>query len=172
MAKNKTKEELPEPIDNEALPGEETTSEETAEQTEASETTDSPQTEPSAGPTNADIIKEQAKVLHTANKDGMVTLVSGAEYFDFEVNPVFDGTYLRPMYREKDGAKGQHAGDLIGFYFADGDGEEHIIGNSHAIEKAITMIKPGRKLRITFQGQTLNAKNQKVNKFKVEAYPE
>lgn len=96
------------------------------------------------------------------------TLVSGAAFHDFEASPEFTGTYLTPVVREKDGDENQKAGDVMGYLFADENGEETIIGNSHQVGKAIEQVKKGDLLYFQFLGKTQNSKGQQVNRFRVE----
>lgn len=100
------------------------------------------------------------------------TIVSGAEFWDFEKNAQFDGIYLSNSMREQDSLTNpdQKAGDIMGYVCEDDKGEQHIIGNSYAIEKGIDAIKVGDKIRVTFLGKSLNSKNQPVNRFKFQRY--
>jgi hypothetical protein len=97
-------------------------------------------------------------------------LVSGAGYWDFEENPKFIGTFIVEVHKESDDK-------LIGYAFASEDGEEFLISNSHAIEKAVNMEIPGTDtlvrdggypLEILFKGKTTNSKGQDVNIFTID----
>ncbi len=99
----------------------------------------------------------------------MKSLVTGANFHDFAQNPVYVGSLGAPVLREKDGTDNQKAGDIMGYNFTDPSGEITIVGASHAITKAVGMVKEGAWLRIEFKGQTQNAKGQKVNVYKIDA---
>lgn len=95
------------------------------------------------------------------------TLVSGAEYWDFDTNPTFVGKYIQPVIREKDQ-------QLIGFLFVDEKGEDHIITNSHSVEKAIKMVNDmGVIEKATFVFEFLGkgeANGKPFNRFKIGYY--
>jgi hypothetical protein len=94
-------------------------------------------------------------------------LVSGAVYHNFEESPIFKGQYLGEVRNDEE--------KLIGFLFVNSDGEEMIVSNSFAIEKAInidiegTLVKDmGVTLEITFLGKTIVKKTGKpFNRFQV-----
>lgn len=94
-------------------------------------------------------------------------LVSGAVYHNFEESPIFKGQYLDEVRNDDD--------KLIGFLFVNSDGEEMIVSNSFAIEKAIntdiegTLVKDmSVTLEITFLGKTIVKKTGKpFNRFQV-----
>lgn len=105
----------------------------------------------------------------------MKTVTSGANFFKFDekLAPEFKGKMIKPVIREKDGEdENQKAGSVMGYEFMDVDGELHIIGNSHAIEKAVKdgSIKPGDFVLITFKGKTTNRANKPVNVFKIDLF--
>lgn len=120
-------------------------------------------------------VEETPKENPTETPAKEVTLVSGAEYWDFEANPAFVGLYDSLVKREQDEVNGTgKAGDLIGFNFLDADGEMHIISNSYAIEKALLMdykgskvLESGNVIKIIFLGKGENSKGQPFNRFKV-----
>ena len=95
-------------------------------------------------------------------------LVSGAGYHNFEENPIFKGTFLNDVNDEE--------GVLVGFNFVDTDGEEQIITNAFAINKALqTQLEEGMVkdlnlvLQITWKGKIeLAASGRSYNKFEVE----
>lgn len=106
------------------------------------------------------------------------TLVSGASYWDFELEHYFVGSwtgqYAKRNKQEKD--KPENVGEdgkvVIGFLFeSEIDGEQHIIGNSYAIVKALDLLsKDGNekaKILIEFKGQTENAQGQPYNNFHI-----
>lgn len=105
-----------------------------------------------------------------------ITVVSGADFHNFEEEPYFEGFYLKPVVREQDSADGDHKkGDLMGYLFADADtGEEVIIGNSHQIEKTLRTPYKGTEIKdledciicIRYLGKGVNSKKQPFNKFK------
>jgi len=101
-------------------------------------------------------------------------LVSGAEIWDFDANPEFNGVYkgvqLFPDGHEKEG-------EVLGFLFVDDLGESAIIGASHSIIKALetkidgqTMVRDLKNpyLSIRFLGKTVNGKGQSFNRFQIE----
>lgn len=94
-------------------------------------------------------------------------IISGAQYWDFDTNPQFEGMYRGQVIREEDQK-------VIGFNFEDMAGDLHIISNSHSIEKSLhTPHKDGELyedpeavLRILFLGKTeINGKP--FNRFKI-----
>lgn len=113
-------------------------------------------------------------------------LVSGSEYWNFEENPIFTGTYVSDVIKEGD--KG--GGKLIGFEFEENDtGDLYIISNSHLINKSLEMnIKmavkddkgkmvekvvkvkeiPGAILKFEFKGKRDKQDGEKVNVFRIE----
>lgn len=103
-------------------------------------------------------------------------IISGAEFHDFEAAPMVTGVFIKSVLREQDlkepdGSvkEGNAKGDIMGFLFLDEETkEETIVGNSHQIKKGLELAKAGDVFRVTFKGQTQNAKNQKVNIFRVE----
>ena len=118
---------------------------------------------------------EENKALPVDDNEEVETLVSGADFFEFtDSNNVFVGRYLgTKAVREKDGqGENQKAGSVMGYNFVSDDGEQYIIGNSHAVQKAMdivesrALVKP--RMRFTFLGQTKNSAGQKVNQFNIE----
>lgn len=101
----------------------------------------------------------------------MKTEVSGADFWDFELKAEFVGKFLNPVIREKDSDQGK-AGEVMGFNFEGADGNIHIIGASHSIEKLLTSEGHGSGMfyRITFLGKGENAKGQPFNKFKIDSF--
>jgi hypothetical protein len=101
-------------------------------------------------------------------------IVSGAEYWDFDENTTFIGTWTgREMKREKDGKEdNQKKGDVIGFYFVDENGQEWVISNSHQIKKAVEQVEEGDKLEIIFKGKTENASGKPVNRYEISVIEE
>jgi hypothetical protein len=59
-----------------------------------------------------------------------IVLISGANYHDFEQEPIFEGQFIKNVESEKDGK-------LLGFLFVSQDGEEKIVSSSYAVFKAI-----------------------------------
>ncbi len=103
----------------------------------------------------------------------MKPLISGAEFHDFEATPIYNGKLVSEQVREKDGeGENQKAGSVIGFIFENKAGEQSIIGNSHSIAKAVSMVKLGDWLRIEFLGQGAKNNGQKFNRFKIDALEE
>ena len=103
----------------------------------------------------------------------MRQIISGAEFFDFETNPTFSGRFESVVIREKDSPDGQQkAGSIMGYLFTDINGDQHIIGASHQIEKALTAEHEGTGTYylITFLGKGETAAGKPFNKFKVDAY--
>lgn len=115
-------------------------------------------------------------------------LVSGSEYWDFEENPIFIGTFVSDVIKDKEGDKDH--GKLIGFEFEENDtGDLYIISNSHLINKSLEMnIKmavkddkgkmvekvvkvkeiPGAILKFEFKGKRDKQDGEKVNVFRIE----
>lgn len=109
------------------------------------------------------------------------TLVSGADYHDFELNPIFQGKFLNEFIAEVDeeDEKGKKTGNkvqkCIGFLMVNEDGEECLISNSHAIEKGFNLeYEPGKTVKsqhdwveIEFLGKETLRNGKPYNKFKV-----
>ena len=101
------------------------------------------------------------------------TIVSGAEFYDFEKNPVFVGKYLRDVVREKDGKNAatnpnEKAGSVMGYLFQAETGDETIIGNSFSIQKALQDPKNREvTLWIEFEGKT-EIKGKPFNRFHIQ----
>ena len=104
-------------------------------------------------------------------------LISGSEYWDFEENPVFIGSYIKDVIRDE----GPDVGDLICYEFKEQNtGEEHIISNSHLITKSLEMkiIVGGKEqvvkeidgaiMKFEFKGKRQNKDGQDVNVFRIE----
>jgi hypothetical protein len=104
----------------------------------------------------------------------MKTIVSGADFFDFDLKPVFSGKFLHTVIREADSEtnKDFKKGDVMGYMFQDINGDDHIIGASHQITKALTAEDQGvgNYYKITYLGKGQTAKNQPFNKYEVEQY--
>lgn len=103
----------------------------------------------------------------------MKSISSGAKFIDWIVGMVFFGIIGPPVIREKDGANvatnpNEKAGSIMGYEMTDKNGEVHIIGNSAVIKDAIGKIGEGGIARIEFLGKGVNAKNQPVNRFKID----
>lgn len=120
----------------------------------------------------------QAQFTNEAEVDEQFeTLISGADFYNFkEDGVVYIGYYTgQKSIREADKLDGKgnviaKAGDIMGYIFDNGKGEEVIIGNSHQVEKAMTefAVQKGDKLRFEFLGETQNAAGQPVNRFKIQ----
>jgi len=111
-------------------------------------------------------LKDQANDAMAQRLPRRRKLVSGAGYHNFETDPIFEGTYISPVISEKDPDK------VIGFLFISSDGEEKIVGNSHAIAKALNqsfaegLDRP--YLVITFRGKVTLKDGKPFNRFDVE----
>jgi hypothetical protein len=99
-------------------------------------------------------------------------LISGAVYHNFEVTPIFVGSFNGECIA----SEGENEGECIGYYFATPDGEEVIISNSYAITKALNMEIPGtdvmvrdgnKKLEITFLGKVQRKNGQPFNRYEI-----
>lgn len=117
---------------------------------------------------------EGLPVTNEIKKRVFRTLVSGAEFHDFEKDStVYAGFYGKPVLREKDGLNAEinpneRAGSVMGFLFKDENGVDTIIGNSHQVAKALEQAKEGDFYRIEFLGKTQNAQGKPVNRFKID----
>lgn len=101
------------------------------------------------------------------------SLISGADFWDFEQEPVFEGAYVKEVIREKDGPDAatdpnQKAGSIMGYLFVTDDGDEAIIGNSHSVAKAISKCAPKDYLRFQYLGKGQTASNKPFNRFKID----
>lgn len=125
---------------------------------------------------------EETKTEQTPEpkKPKIRTIISGAEFWDFDEEPIFIGRFKTEVLREedvldKDGKKVHSAGDTMGYLFeAEEDGEEHIVGNSHQIQKALELVKQDESVNlndavfyIEFLGKGENSKKQPFNRFKI-----
>lgn len=129
------------------------------------EATPAPSPEQMAAGVGADMSNEEAYtapapvVSEKRQRPAGETIVSGAAFWDFEKEPVFVGTYIRNVIREKDGKNAatnpnEKAGTVMGFLFRGEDGGEHIIGNSYSIQKALVNEKyRSVPLWIEFEGK-------------------
>ncbi len=110
----------------------------------------------------------------TPKKRRMQSVISGADFFDFDVNPIFEGTFIKKVLREKDSApdgngRVQKAGSVMGYLFKDDSEFETIIGNSHQVEKALEGAIPGKDyFRFEFKGKGANSLGQSFNKFSID----
>ena len=100
----------------------------------------------------------------------MQKLSTASEFHSFETSDTVVGKFVGPVARQQDSSDGEHkAGEIIGFEFENENGESFLVSNSWMIENALKKTEAGVGciFGIRFKGQTLNAKNQKVNKFEV-----
>jgi len=86
-------------------------------------------------------LEEAPRARRERPKD-LETVTSGATYWKFDEEPVFEGHFVSKFLAPKDipqaGGKVTKAGDVIGYNFVDSNtGEFVIISNSHAIDKAL-----------------------------------
>lgn len=114
--------------------------------------------------------------------EGMIMLTTGAEFWNFEQNPVFQGTYTGEHFTEEPDPETGFP-KLLGYDMQDTDGKDWIIGNSYAIQKSLlSVVKfegkdmearsiPKAEFYIQFLGKTENSKGQPVNRFKVGIIP-
>jgi len=113
--------------------------------------------------------KENTNGIPATNK--RVELISGAIYHNFEESPIFKGRYLSDFHGKNENGEDK----VIGFLFVNTDGEEMIISNSFAIDKALNtevgenLAKDlDRDLEITFLGKsTIKKTGKPFNRFKV-----
>lgn len=88
-------------------------------------------------------MNEQEKQLRSVN--GKIRLVTGAKYWDFKENPIFRGKYQSELIGQDPSNPGSEK--VIGYNFADTDGEEWVITSAYAVSKALetqiegTMVK-------------------------------
>jgi hypothetical protein len=101
---------------------------------------------------------------------GRTKLVSGAVYHNFDEVPLFRGIYIR----ECEGTDEDGEPKIMGFYFANMDGEEELITNAYAIQKALDTVTDkgmvrdlGIPLEIEFKGKITNAKGKPFNRFDI-----
>lgn len=124
--------------------------------------------------TNSEEFLTQGTINRKAGRPAGETLVSGAEFWKFEENAVFIGNYVKNVVRDKDGKNAatnpnEKAGSIMGYMFADEFGQEHIIGNSHSIQKALEQIKFDKTvtLYIEFEGKT-TVNGKPFNRFHIQ----
>lgn len=101
------------------------------------------------------------------------TVVTGAEFKEFEIGEVFEGAFVEKVIREKDGPEAdknpnQKAGTVMGYLFKPDKGFPEIIGASHSVNEVMERVKKGDYVRFTFLGKGQNAKNQPFNRFQIE----
>lgn len=96
-------------------------------------------------------------------------IISGAIFWNFNEAAVFTGTYLDECKNEE--------GEVIGFNFADQDGEIWVLGKNYAIERALGTVLPGEEvpisemekpLRIQFLGKAERKSGGEFNRFKID----
>jgi len=119
--------------------------------------------------------REQAATERKNGRPDGEVLISGAEFWDFEESPIFIGKYMDKVIREKDGPNAatnpnEKAGSVMGFKFEDEFGQEHIIGNSNSIQKALEKIGYNKNviLYIEFEGKTTLASGKPFNRFHIQ----
>lgn len=106
------------------------------------------------------------------------TIVSSAQYHDFEQNPIYTGKYVNEQRADiLDEDTGEIENKVIGFLFEDESGEQSIITNAWSIEKALNtedektncLVKDsGLTIEIEFLGKVQkNGKGRPFNRFKV-----
>lgn len=108
-----------------------------------------------------------------SNRRVLETLISGAEFHNFDEEPIFEGAFQHAVIREKDGPNAatdpnEKAGSVMGYLFVDDSGMETIIGNSHSVAKAIGKVGKGDILRFQFLGKGQTASNKPFNRFKID----
>lgn len=122
----------------------------------------------------------------TRKKRIVRNLVSGADFHDFNEEPVFVGRYRGPVIREKDGPNvatnpNEKAGTVMGYKFTElldfdlpteKEGHDSIVGNSDQIKRGLEKAKDGEIYKIEFLGKTENSKKQPVNRFRVDLIEE
>jgi len=103
-------------------------------------------------------------------------LVTGGSFYKFEEEgEQFEGIYTGDVTASDDNPKmNQRKGDVIGYNFISSENDEEvIIPNNHAIRQAISQVKLGARLLITFQGAIKGKGGKPFKKFEVElkGYP-
>ena len=101
------------------------------------------------------------------------TIVSSAQYWDFEKNPIFKGYYISE-HSGKDSETGEDK--VFGFNFSDQDGQEYLITNAWSIKKALDTVDDKTScmvrdmntlIEIEFIEKVENKKGRPFNRFKV-----
>jgi hypothetical protein len=117
--------------------------------------------------------KKTSVVNEEKEQPGKTSLVSAALYHDFDIEPTFIGTYLHDVIGkdQQDPTKQK----VIGYAFADENGEEFVITSAHAVTKALNteisgkFVKDlGKRLEITFVGKLERAGKPDYNRFKID----
>jgi hypothetical protein len=108
---------------------------------------------------------------------GKRIIVSSAQYWDFGANPIFRGKYISEQRGDiLDKKTGELENKIIGFVMHDEDGEQFLITNAWAIQKALNsedertgcLVKDSDLwIEIEFIEKVNNGKNQPFNRFKV-----
>jgi|GEM_PF-2451602 hypothetical protein len=75
------------------------------------------------------------KTTTTTTTTGRRQLVSSAKFWDFREQGTFTGTYLHDVLGEDPNKPGEKK--VIGFSFANQDGEEWVISSCYAVAKAL-----------------------------------
>lgn len=101
------------------------------------------------------------------------TVITGAEFKEFEIGEVFEGAYIEKVIREKDGPNvaknpNEKAGTVMGYLFKPDGGFSEIIGASHSVNEVMERCKKGDYVRFTFLGKGENSKGQPFNRFQIE----
>lgn len=103
------------------------------------------------------------------------TIVSGATFWDFKTKPSFIGRLKRVMLAEADDEKmNRKKGDEFAYLMEDAKGDEHLIGASFSIEKAIKSesVGIGSILHIKFVEQKKAKSGRKFNVYDVKLLKE
>jgi len=107
---------------------------------------------------------------------GKRTIVSSSQFWDFNENPIFRGSFVceqKGLVENRESKEKEEK--IVGFIFCDEDGEEHLITNAWAINKALNqeddklgcMVKDADvMLEIEFL-EKIDVKGQPFNRFKV-----
>lgn len=101
------------------------------------------------------------------------TVITGAEFKEFEVGEEYVGEYIDKVIRKKDGPKAatednQKAGATMGYNFKDENGKIEIIGASQQVSEVMNQCNPGQWVRFTFLGKGETANKQPFNRFKID----
>ena len=93
-------------------------------------------------------------------------IVSGALFHNFDETPLFTGTYVGECFNNDN--------EMIGYYFADTEGEQVIIPNSFAIKKALEseienmIVKDMPNLiEIEFKGKIIRKNGLPFNRYEI-----
>jgi len=100
------------------------------------------------------------------------TISSGAKFVKFGTDGIkeFSGVYtgLEIKSESANEKAGRKIGDLMGYEFVDANGEQHLVGATDAIEKAMQKVNKGDKVYFTWLEKIEMENGRSFNRFRIE----